>query len=291
MHPFGGKNLSTQPEAMTSKIPLLKGNTNTGTMFAFGFNPNISVWSPYHGAEYAVLESVAKIAASGGDISKIRFTFQEYFEKLRNNPSRWGKPLAALLGAFDAQMRLGLASIGGKDSMSGSFNNIDVPPTLVSFAMCPCDVRNAISPEFKKAGSKVALIEIRKDASLIPDWQDVLEKYALLHKAVADGKVIAAHTVRFGGIAEAVAKMAFGNGIGFEFNPDFKSDIFKLNYGAIVVEMSGDYSEELKAAPMGTTIGSPEIKVGSSSIPLDVLSKAWNAPVGGNISDPVRAGK
>ncbi|MFR6034677.1 MAG: phosphoribosylformylglycinamidine synthase, partial [Bacilli bacterium] len=179
----------------------MKGNTNTGTMFAFGFNPNISVWSPYHGAEYAVLESVAKIAASGGDISKIRFTFQEYFEKLRNNPSRWGKPLAALLGAFDAQMRLGLASIGGKDSMSGSFNNIDVPPTLVSFAMCPCDVRNAISPEFKKAGSKVALIEIRKDASLIPDWQDVLEKYALLHKAVADGKVIAAHTVRFGGIA------------------------------------------------------------------------------------------
>ena len=294
MHPFGGKNLSTQPEAMTSKIPLLKGNTNTGTMFAFGFNPNISVWSPYHGAEYAVLESVAKIAASGGDISKIRFTFQEYFEKLRNNPSRWGKPLAALLGAFDAQMRLGLASIGGKDSMSGSFNNIDVPPTLVSFAMCPCDVRNAISPEFKKAGSKVALIEIRKDASLIPDWQDVLEKYALLHKAVADGKVIAAHTVRFGGIAEAVAKMAFGNGIGFEFNPDFKSDIFKLNYGAIVVEMPGDYSEELKAAPMGTTIGSPEIKVGSSSIPLDVLSKAWNAPLEGifpTLSEPGNNGE
>lgn len=294
MHPFGGKNLSTQPEAMTSKIPLLKGNTNTGTMFAFGFNPNISVWSPYHGAEYAVLESVAKIAASGGDISKIRFTFQEYFEKLRNNPSRWGKPLAALLGAFDAQMRLGLASIGGKDSMSGSFNNIDVPPTLVSFAMCPCDVRNAISPEFKKRGSKVALIEIRKDASLIPDWQDVLEKYALLHKAVADGKVIAAHTVRFGGIAEAVAKMAFGNGIGFEFNPDFKSDIFKLNYGAIVVEMSGDYSEELKAAPMGTTIGSPEIKVGSSSIPLDVLSKAWNAPLEGifpTLSEPGNNGE
>ncbi len=294
MHPFGGKNLSTQPEAMTSKIPLLKGNTNTGTMFAFGFNPNISVWSPYHGAEYAVLESVAKIAASGGDISKIRFTFQEYFEKLRNNPSRWGKPLAALLGAFDAQMRLGLASIGGKDSMSGSFNNIDVPPTLVSFAMCPCDVRNAISPEFKKAGSKVALIEIRKDASLVPDWQDVLEKYALLHKAVADGKVIAAHTVRFGGIAEAVAKMAFGNGIGFEFNPDFKSDIFKLNYGAIVVEMSGDYSEELKAAPMGTTIGSPEIKVGSSSIPLDVLSKAWNAPLEGifpTLSEPGNNGE
>ncbi len=281
MHPFGGKNLATQPEAMTSKIPLLKGNTNTGTMFAFGFNPDVSMWSPYHGAEYAVLESVAKIAASGGDISKIRFTFQEYFEKLRNNPSRWGKPLAALLGAFDAQMRLGLASIGGKDSMSGSFNDIDVPPTLVSFAMCPCDVRNAISPEFKKAGSKVALIEIKKDANLIPDWQDVREKYSLLHKAIADGKVLAAHTVRFGGIAEAVAKMAFGNGIGFEFNPDFKSDIFKLNYGAIVVEMSGDYSGELKAVPMGTTISQPEIKIGGSSILLDVLSKAWKAPLEG----------
>lgn len=281
LHPFGGKNLATQPEAMCSKIPLLKGETNTGTLFSFGFNPNVSSWSPYFGAIYSVVESVAKIAAAGGDISKIRFTFQEYFEKLRTNPTRWGKPLAALLGAFEAQMRLGCAAIGGKDSMSGSFNDIDVPPTLVSFAMCPCDVRFVISPEFKKAGSTVALLEISKN-SLMPDWHDLRAKYAKFSEAVKAGEISAAHSVRFGGLAEAVAKMSFGNSIGFEFAPDFKGDVFALNYGAIVAEVaSPEVAERLGARVIGKTTAAAEVKIGGLSLEIGELFDAWNAPLEG----------
>ncbi len=276
LHPYGGAKLATQPEAMCSKIPLLKGDTNTGTLFSFGFNPNISKWSPFHGAQYAVLESVAKIAAAGGDISRIRFTFQEYFEKLRDNPTRWGKPLAALLGAFEAQMELGSAAIGGKDSMSGSFNDIDVPPTLVSFAMCPCDVRNALSPEFKKAGSRVALLEVAKRADLTPDWDDAKKKYAAVYEAVKAGKILAAHTLRFGGLAEAVAKMSFGNEIGFEFDAD--CDAFDLNYGAMLVELADGATLD-GAKIVGKTISRPEIKIGSAAIEISELKKAWNAPL------------
>ncbi len=278
LHPYGGAKLATQPEAMCSKIPLLKGDTNTGTLFSFGFNPNISKWSPFHGAQYAVLESVAKIAAAGGDISRIRFTFQEYFEKLRDNPTRWGKPLAALLGAFEAQMELGSAAIGGKDSMSGSFNDIDVPPTLVSFAMCPCDVRNALSPEFKKAGSRVALLEVAKRADLTPDWDDAKKKYAAVYEAVKAGKILAAHTLRFGGLAEAVAKMSFGNEIGFEFDAD--CDAFDLDYGAMLVELADGATLD-GAKIVGKTISRPEIKIGSAAIEISELKKAWNAPLEG----------
>ncbi len=280
LHPFGGKNLATEPEAMCAKIPLLRGQTNTGTLFSFGFNPNVSSWSPYFGAVYAVLESTAKIAASGGDISKIRFTFQEYFEKLRTNPLRWGKPLAALLGAFEAQMHLGCAAIGGKDSMSGSFNDIDVPPTLVSFAMCPCDVRNVVSPEFKKSTSPVALLEVAKGDDFMPDWNDVRSKYAKLFNAIKSGKVLAAHSLRFGGLAEAVSKMAFGNGIGFEFASSFEGNVFALNYGAIVVELSDEsVAEELGATLIGRTINSASIKLGELEVAIDELYKAWNEPL------------
>ena len=278
LHPFGGEKLATPPEAMCAKIPLLKGDTNTGTLFSFGFNPNISRWSPYYGAQYAVLESVAKIAASGGDVSRIRFTFQEYFEKLRDNPKRWGKPLAALLGAFDAQMQLGCAAIGGKDSMSGSFNDIDVPPTLVSFAMCPCDVRNVISPEFKKSGAKVALLTVKFHEDRTPDWEDAKAKYAKLHGAIVSGKVVSAHTLRFGGIAEAVSKMSFGNGIGFEFSPSFNCDVFALNYGAAVLELA-DGAEVDFAKEIGKTTDSAEIKIGGTSVSVEKLYKAWNAPL------------
>ncbi len=282
LHPFGGKNLATQPEAMCAKIPLLKGQTNTGTLFSFGFNPNVSSWSPYFGAIYAVLESVAKIAASGGDISRIRFTFQEYFEKLRTNPLRWGKPLAALLGAFEAQMRLGCAAIGGKDSMSGSFKDIDVPPTLVSFAMCPCDVRNVISPEFKKAGSAVALLEVKKGADFMPDWNDVRAKYAKLFDAIKSGKVLAAHSLRFGGLAEVIAKMSFGNGLGFEFASSFAGDVFALNYGAIVLELSDEcVAQELGATVIGQTSQSSSIKIDGAEIAIDELLNAWNNPLEG----------
>lgn len=277
-HPFGGKTLSTQPEAMCAKIPLLKGETNLGTLFTFGFNPEISSWSPYHGAIYAVIESVAKMAASGGDISKIRFTFQEYFEKLRKDPKRWGKPLAALLGALEAQMQLGCAAIGGKDSMSGSFNDIDVPPTLVSFAITPCDVRNAITPEFKKANSNIAIIEISKDKNFIPNWTELKEKYQLLYNAIAEKKVISASSLRFGATAEAIAKMCFGNNIGFEFLKDINP--FELNYGAIIVELADGISpEELKATLLGKTLQTPEIKIDGASIDIEILRQAWNEPL------------
>ena len=280
VHPFGGKNLATPPEAMCAKIPLLKGDTNTGTLFSFGFNPYVSEWSPYHGAQYAMLESVAKIAASGGDVNRIRFTFQEYFEKLRGNPARWGKPLAALLGAFEGQMEMGCASIGGKDSMSGSFNNIDVPPTLVSFAMCPCDVRRVISPEFKKAGSRVAIIEIERNVDLTPNWKDAMKKYAALAEAMKHGKVLSAQSVRFGGVAEAVAKMAFGNGIGFAFDAGYKGDVFKLNYGAILIEMvDGISPTEMFAKQIGETIAEGKIKIGKAAMDLSVLCEAWGQPL------------
>ncbi len=282
LHPYGGKNRATAPEAMCAKIPLLEGQTNTGTLFSFGFNPYVCQWSPYIGAMYSVLESVAKIAACGGDISKIRFTFQEYFEKLRTDPKRWGKPLAALLGAFEAQMRLGCASIGGKDSMSGSFNKIDVPPTLVSFAMCPCDVRQVISPEFKKAGSAVALLQIDKLPDLEPDWNDVKAKYEKLHAAIKAGKVLACHSLRFGGLAEAVSKMCFGNGIGFEFDKSYDGDVFALDYGAIVAELAdGVDALEIGARLIGRTIDQQAVKIGGMEIGLSRLYEAWNAPLEG----------
>ncbi len=277
-HPYGGATLSTPPEAMCSKLPLLEGDTNTGTIFSFGFNPDISKWSPYHGAQYAVLESVAKIAASGGDVSRVRFTFQEYFEKLRGDPRRWGKPLAALLGALDAQLSLDCASIGGKDSMSGSFKDIDVPPTLVSFAICAGDVRNAITPEFKRKGSRVALVKVEKRADLTPDWSDAKKKYGLLFNAIKEGKIISAHSLRFGGLAEAVSKMSFGNEIGFEFLPSFSGDAFALDYGAVLVELAEGADVDF-AEIVGATTGEKTVRFGSLSIPISELKSAWNSPL------------
>ena len=277
-HPFGGKYLATPADAMSAKIPLVAGDTKTGTIFSFGFNPDISVWSPYHGAMYAILESVAKIAANGGDVSKIRFTFQEYFEKLRSNPERWGKPLAALLGAFEAQMRLGLGSIGGKDSMSGSFNEIDVPPTLVSFAIVPCDVENVISPEFKKAGSQVGIIEISAGDDLVPNFEEALEKYGKLFEAIKAKKVLAAKVARFGGVAEAVAVMSFGNRIGFEFDKDFAKNPFALNCGAIVVELAHNAKlSDVGASPLGRTISKNVVKYGGAEIDLAAVFKAYTS--------------
>ena len=278
IHPYGGRRMATPEQAMCAKIPMLKGQTDSATLFTFGFNPDISLWSPYHGAQFAVLESVAKIAAAGGDISKIRFTFQEYFEKLRTDPKRWGKPLAALLGAFEAQMRLGCAAIGGKDSMSGSFKDIDVPPTLVSFAMCLCDSRKVATSEFKRAGSKIVLCRPRITEHLTPDWQSAIDKYGALSRGISGGKVLSARVVQFGGIAEALAKMAFGNGIGVELSDSFKGDLFSLDCGAVVAELADgetiDGFEEI-----GCTIDAPEIRVSSSAIPLWELEKAWEEPL------------
>ncbi len=282
LHPFGGKNLATPIDAMCSKIPLLRGSTNTGTLFAFGFNPEISIWSPYHGAMYAVLASFAKIAASGGDVSRIRLTFQEYFEKLRSDPKRWGKPLAALLGAYEAQMGLGAAAIGGKDSMSGSFNGIDVPPTLVSFAIAPCDVRCAVSPEFKKAGSRVVLVEVGRDSALVPDWADAMKKYSALFNAIRAGKVLAAHAVGFGGIAVALAKMCFGNSIGFKFDGGFSGDVFALSEGSIIAELADGVSAgEIFGREIGATTSAESVFAGGAEIALSELYSAWSGTLEG----------
>jgi len=280
MHPYGGKNKATPSDAMCALLPVLKGETSTATLFSFGFNPNLTSWSPYHGAIYSVVESIAKIAAAGGDIKRARLTFQEYFEKLKNVPERWGKPLAALLGAFEAQINLGTAAIGGKDSMSGSFNELDVPPTLVSFALCPCDAKTVISPEFKKTSSKVALLTLDFDENFIPDWSGLKRKFEKLHRLIASKKILAAQTVRFGGAAEAVAKMSFGNSVGFKFDISFKGDIFALNPGAIVIELAeGAKPEDAEAVYLGKTCETPALYCADKVFEIKKLYEAWSAPL------------
>ena len=283
LHPYGGKTMSTPAQAMCAKLPLLNGETKTGTLFAFGFNPDISSWSPFHGAMFAVLESVAKITASGGDPERIRLTLQEYFEKLRANPERWGKPLAALLGALEAQKGLLAAAIGGKDSMSGSFNNLDVPPTLVSFAICPCDVSNVISNEFKSAGRELALFEVKLDReTFTPNFEKVRALYAKIRNAIKAGKIVSAQTVTYGGIAEAVAKMSFGNEIGMEFDPSFEGGIFNFMPGSIIAELAdGVSASDLGAVKIGTTIEEPRIKCGKCAVKITDLTHAWDLPLEG----------
>src|SRR5574344_530731 len=215
--PFGGKTQMTPTQSMIAKLPVLHGHTDTTTIMSYGFDPYLSSWSPYHGAVYAVINSVAKIAAVGGDVSKIRLTFQEYFKKLGSDPYRWGQPLSALLGAYNAQMGLKLPAIGGKDSMSGTFNDIDVPPTLVSFAVNVSSYKHVITPELKQAGHKLIELSIKCNNDGIPVYDDVLQQYAGLHKAIVERKVFASYCIGCGGILEAVCKMGFGNRLGAKF--------------------------------------------------------------------------
>ncbi|MBT8044985.1 MAG: phosphoribosylformylglycinamidine synthase, partial [Verrucomicrobiae bacterium] len=216
LNPFGGKNQLTPTDAMVAKIPLLEGDTTTCTHMAWGFNPNIATWSPFHGALYAVTESVCRIVASGARLSDIRLTLQEYFEKLGTDPARWGKPFSALLGAFLAQHELRLGAIGGKDSMSGSFNEIDVPPTLVSFAVAPGKTTLALSPEFKQTNSNLFYVQIPRDDEGIPDFARLKEVAALLDEENQAGNILSIHSLAEAGIAAGIAKMAFGNSIGAE---------------------------------------------------------------------------
>ena len=214
--PFGGKYQLTPTQAMTAKIPVQKGDTDTVSVMSFGFSPEIYKFSPYHGAVYAVLESLLKVAVTGADMTKSRLTFQEYFERLRNDPKRWGKPMAALLGAFDVQETLGIPAIGGKDSMSGSFEDIDVVPTLVSFAVATGSAQNIITPEFKNTNSNIALIEMPINHKGLPDYNKFKEICAFLNQHIICGQVVSAHTISGGGIAETVTKMTLGNNIGAE---------------------------------------------------------------------------
>ncbi len=203
--PYGGKYQLTETQAMVAKLPVLKGNTDTVTMMSYGFDPYLSSWSPYHGAVYAVLESVARIVATGGDYSKIRFTFQEYFRRMTEDPHRWSQPFAALLGAYSAQLGFGLPSIGGKDSMSGTFNDIDVPPTLVSFAVDIASYKHIITPEFKKAGNKLVLLKVDRDAYDLPDYEKIMDQYGKFFEDVKAGKIVSAYALDGKGVIPASA--------------------------------------------------------------------------------------
>lgn len=281
--PFGGKNQMTPAEGMAAKIPVEKGNTTTGTLMTFGFNPQISKWSPFHGAVYAVLESVSKIVAMGGDYKKVRLTLQEYFEKLGNDPKKWGKPFSALMGAFHAQMMLGIPAIGGKDSMSGTFKDMNVPPTLVSFAVDTVNVKNVISPEFKKPGSHVVLVRIKKDSLELPDFEQIDTTYARVHNLICNKKVLSASSVKAGGIAGAVSKMAFGNDIGFKAEDNLNAiDWFKPDYGSLILELDGrelpeNILEGLDYQVLGVTIRELEIKINNISMKLETLKETWES--------------
>ena len=274
--PFGGKYQLTPNQAMAAKIPVLKGETNTCSLMGWGFNPVISEKSPYHGAMMAVVESIAKIVAAGGTYHKCWLTFQEYFERTQNNPVRWGKPFAALLGAFRAQLEMGCAAIGGKDSMSGTFENIDVPPTLVSFAVCTADSRKVISPEFKAAGHTVIRIAPEYDGNGLPVFDSVKQCFDQIESMIDSGRACAVWSVAGGGIAEGIAKMCFGNHIGFEFSRKLSDTIlFKPWYGSFIVELTGEagYGEEI----IGRTMPDYRIYGEGYTMQAEALQKAWES--------------
>ncbi|MFR7718194.1 MAG: phosphoribosylformylglycinamidine synthase [Lachnospiraceae bacterium] len=239
--PYGGKYQLTETQAMVAKLPVLEGKCDTVTMMSYGFDPYLSSWSPYHGAVYAVLESVARIVANGGDYSRIRFTFQEYFRRMTEDPKRWSQPFAALLGAYSAQLGFGLPSIGGKDSMSGTFNEIDVPPTLVSFAVDIAKEQDIVTPELKKAGSKLVLLKVEKDAYDLPVYSQVMDLYGKFHEDILAGRVLSSYALDGKGLVAALSKMAFGNGLGFkiEHNVD-ERDLFTAGFGDIVAEVPAE---------------------------------------------------
>ncbi|MCR5834581.1 MAG: phosphoribosylformylglycinamidine synthase [Selenomonadaceae bacterium] len=270
--PFGGKNQLTPAEGMVAKIPT-NGETSTASAMAFGFDPEISERSPYHGAIDAVTSSLAKLTAIGADSSDAYLTFQEYFERLNDVPEKWGKPLAALLGAFTAQKNFGVAAIGGKDSMSGTFENLNVPPTLVSFAVAMTNADKVISPEFKSPGHKVYLIECPRDGEDVPDFDTLKKNFAAVHALINDGKIISAMSLQTGGIGETISKMAIGNDIGFVFAD--KVNMFGKNYGSLIVEAISEIDFKL----LGETIAEPVIKFAEEVIPLDEIKNALTTPL------------
>lgn len=283
--PFGGKTQLTPAEGMAAKLPLMEGDTTTGTLMSYGYNPEISTWSPFHGAVFAVVESVAKIAAMGGDYSKVRLTLQEYFEKLGKDAKRWGKPLSALLGAYYAQMKLGTAAIGGKDSMSGSFMELDVPPTLVAFAVDTVNVNNVISNEFKLVGSKVVMLSVGLDQNSLPDFNELDKVYSRIYSLANDKAILSASSIRAGGIAEIISKMAFGNMIGFEFTNGMDlSMLFTPFYGSIILEMPesvdvANIFNGLNYTVLGITTDKAEINVNGTKIDLKMLADKWQEPL------------
>lgn len=288
--PFGGKYQLTPQQNMVAKVPTLHKDTDTATVMAFGYNPKLSAKNPYMGALYAVVDSVTRAVAAGADYKDIYLTFQEYFERLGVDPKRWGKPLSALLGAYTAQEKLGLAAIGGKDSMSGSFNDIDVPPTLVSFAVAPLSASHAVSSEFKGTDNLVFMLSPKYDENNMPDFESLKVLYDMLYMMMRDDKVKlinSAWAIGYGGAAEAICKMSLGNKVGFEFTDCCdKSELFKAKYGSVIIEVkglgaTGFMGNDINVTKLGHTMAEPCIKICGENIPLDDIEKAWTAPLEG----------
>lgn len=283
--PFGGKYQATPAEGMVAKIPVESGQTQTATVMTFGYDPQCAKWSPFHGALYAVVESVTKMVALGGDYKTIRLTLQEYFEKLGKDPQKWGKPFSALLGAFYAQKKLGIPAIGGKDSMSGTFMDLHVPPTLVSFAVNVLNTNQVTSQEFKQAGSHVVLVPSRRDNHEVIDFEHLATNYDKVHEIIQRGKVLASHTVRKGGLAAALTKMAFGNGIGINLTaPLAAEDWFRADYGSIILEIPAevelkDAFGEVHYVVLGKTQVKPAIELNEVEIRLEEALLTWEKPL------------
>ncbi|HBF2882519.1 TPA: phosphoribosylformylglycinamidine synthase [Clostridioides difficile] len=280
--PFGGKYQATPTQGMVAKIPVLGGETNTSTIMTYGYNPKVGKWSPFHGALYAVVESVCKLVAIGGNYSTTRLTFQEYFEKLGNNPEKWGKPFSALLGAFYAQSKFEIPAIGGKDSMSGTFKDIEVPPTLVSFAVDTVDAKKVVSPEFKKADSKVVMLCVNKAENDVVDFEELKRNLDKVRELIHGNKVLSTYALGFAGVGEAISKMAFGNKIGFKFSEEaekaFTDDkLFEASYGNIVLELANDDLSMLEGynyVVLGSTVKEASIFIKGEELALDELYKA-----------------
>ena len=279
--PFGGKYQRTPIQGMVAKIPVLGGKTTTSSIMTFGYNPKIGKWSPFHGALYAVVESICKLVAVGGDYKTTRLTFQEYFEKLGKDKTKWGKPFSALLGAYYAQKEFGIPAIGGKDSMSGTFEHINVPPTLVSFAVNTVDAEYVVSQEFKKAGSVLAVIKTPTLESGIPDFDVLKKNLDKIRELTQAKKVLASYALGYGGLGEAIAKMAFGNKIGFELSKDIDVDkLFNPAYGNIALEMNEadlELLEGLDYKVAGKTIEGQYIEVNGYKVCLEKIYKAYES--------------
>ena len=289
--PYGGQYQMTETQTMVAKLPVLKGKTDVVTMMSYGFDPYLSSWSPYHGAVYAVMESMAKIVASGGDYKKIRLTFQEYFRRMTEDPERWSQPFAALLGAYDAQIGFGLPSIGGKDSMSGTFNDIDVPPTLVSFAVDVADYQNIITPELKEAGNVLVQFSIEKDEYDIPVYRDVMDLYEEIAALIENKTIVSAYALDAKGIVAAVSKMAFGNHLGVEISDELEiEDLFANGIGDIIAEVPVEMLQEIDAAyTVVGTVTKKDFTYKDVTITLEEALQAWTSKL--EKVFPTKAGK
>ena len=276
--PHGGKYQMTETQSMVAKLPVQEGTCDTVTMMSYGFDPYLSTWSPYHGAVYAVVESVAKIVANGGDYSKIRLTFQEYFRRMTEDPKRWSQPFAALLGAYDVQLGLGLPSIGGKDSMSGTFQDIDVPPTLVSFAVDVAHDHEIITPELKKAGNKLVWLRMEQDHYELPVYASLKDQYAKFAEDIHSGKIVSAYALDRHGIATAVSKMAFGNGMGVKLEETIdKRELFAPAFGDLIAEVPAERLGELSISYtlLGEVTADDTISYGEMQLDLNEAVTAW----------------